>query len=462
MTDQNLVPYLCCRGAADAIAFYAKAFGAVERERIVQPDDGRVGHAAIEVEGAAIFLADEFPEIGFQAPVAGAGTAAMLHLAFSDIDAAFERATGAGARVLEPLGDRSHGERRGKVADPFGHVWILASRAAGDDAVSALWKLADFITPMALRVAATLRIADHVSAAEGESVDALAARAGVDAGALRRLLRFLSARGLFAESEDRFTLTPIAVPFLDTHPSGTRRWLDLEGFGGTMDLAFVDLLPTVKTGRPPKVVSTTSLPEPQAASFDALMEAQSIAQAPAIVAGFDWPDSGGHVVDMGGGTGTLLVALLRARPALRGSLVELPDTAARARTLIEKTGLAGRCAVTAGDFFTTPLPERADIYMLKFVLHGLDDEASMAVLHRCRDAGGSPKSRIVVLERSLGPGEDPAQFTAMDMRMLILGEGRERTLDEFAALARKAGLRLHAATALPAGPHLIELRHEVT
>src|SRR5262245_53851547 len=118
MNDQRVTPYLCCRGAADAIAFYGRAFGAVERGRFVQPDDGRIGHAAIEIEGAVIFLADEFPEVGFRSPASYAGTPVIVHLAVADADALVERATGVGAKVLAPISDHPDGERRGKIADP--------------------------------------------------------------------------------------------------------------------------------------------------------------------------------------------------------------------------------------------------------------------------------------------------------------------------------------------------------
>jgi hypothetical protein len=186
-----------------------------------------------------------------------------------------------------------------------------------------------------------------------------------------------------------------------------------------------------------------------------MMENQSRQQTPAIVAGYDWSGVR-HVVDLGGGTGTLLVGLLRAHPSLRGTLVELPRTADRARKLVAGEGLAERCAVVAGDLFEVPLPPAA-VYLLKFVLHGLDDDPATAALQHCREAGGAD-ARVLVVERTAAPGDDRTQFTAMDLRMLILGTGRERTLDEYGALAKRSGLRLTGATPTPVGVHLIELR----
>jgi len=332
-----------------------------------------------------------------------------------------------------------------------------ASRDGGTPAdVARLWQLADIITPLAIRVAATLRLIDHIAAGTTRVAE-LARLAGADPDALARLLRYLAARDLLAEPEPgRFALTDLGAVLRDDHPSGTRRWLDLEGFGGTMDLAFVDLLATVRDGRPPRAAHESQLSDPISASFDDVMEAQSRQQAPAIVAGYDW-SAVRHVADLGGGTGTLLVELLRAHPDVRGTLVELPRTAERARPLIANAGLAQRCRIVAGDLFEVAL-SGADVYVLKFVLHGLDDDAAVTALRRCRDAGGAG-ARVLVIERTVAPGDDRTAFTAMDLRMLILGTGRERTLDEYAALAVTAGLRLHATTPTVVGPHLIELRH---
>lgn len=334
-----------------------------------------------------------------------------------------------------------------QAAEPYG-----ADRQSD---ITRLWQMADMITPMAIRVVATLHLADHVASGCRTAVE-LAQRAGADAGAVGRLLRYLVARGLFEEAPTgRFAPTELGALLRDEHPSGTRRWLDLEGFGGTMDLAFFDLLTTVRTGRPPRSAHESELADPIAESFDDMMEAQSRQQTPAIVAGYDWSGVR-HVADLGGGTGTLLVGLLRANGSLQGTLVELPRTAERARKLIAAEDLTARCAVVADDLFEASLPA-ADVYLLKFVLHGLDDDRAAAAVERCREAGG-PNVTVLVVERTAAPGDDRTQFTAMDLRMLILGTGRERTLDEYGAVAKRAGLRVTGANPTPVGVHLIELR----
>jgi hypothetical protein len=317
--------------------------------------------------------------------------------------------------------------------------------------VARLWQLLDLITPMAIRVVATLRIPDLI--AEGVlTPSALAARTGADPDALRRVLRYLAARGIFEERPaGQLALTELSRVLLDDHPTASRSWIDLDGFGGTMDRACFDLLAAVK--RPP-VAERARPADAVASSYDSVMEAQSRTQAPAIVAAFDWSGVN-HVVDLGGGTGTLLIELLRDRRDIGGTLVELPTAAERARANVALAGLVDRCEVLTGDLFEVT-PAGADVYVLKLVLHALDDAHATRALRLCREAG-APGARVLVIERTVEPGDDRSQFTAMDLRMLVLGHGRERTLDEFAELAGKAGFRLAAAQPTSVGLHLITL-----
>lgn len=122
-------PYLSIRGAAAAIEFYKKAFGATEEpgSRFVQPD-GRVGHAEISIGGARIMLADEFPEIGFKSPEAFGGSPVRLHLDVADVDALGRQVVAAGGTVVRPIADQFYGERTGSFRDPFGYTWTISTR----------------------------------------------------------------------------------------------------------------------------------------------------------------------------------------------------------------------------------------------------------------------------------------------------------------------------------------------
>lgn len=122
----SAIPYLSVRGAANAIEFYKKAFGAEEVLRLTQPD-GRVGHAEINIDGAKIFLADEFPEIGFSSPESLGGSPVQISLQVGDVDRVARRAIEAGATVLRPVADQFYGARSGHFRDPFGYTWVIST-----------------------------------------------------------------------------------------------------------------------------------------------------------------------------------------------------------------------------------------------------------------------------------------------------------------------------------------------
>ena len=121
-----LTPYLCIKGAAEAIDFYKKAFGATEVMRMAQPD-GRVGHAELQFGDSKVMLADEFPDMDFRSPQAWGGSPVHLHLYVEDVDTVFKRAVSAGAKEVKPVQDQFYGDRLGTVADPYGHVWHVST-----------------------------------------------------------------------------------------------------------------------------------------------------------------------------------------------------------------------------------------------------------------------------------------------------------------------------------------------
>lgn len=122
----SVTPYLTCEGADRAIAFYTKAFGAVEIARMQGPD-GKIMHAEIRIGNARVMLSDDFPEFGGHGPLALKGTTVMIHLYVEDADAAWAKALEAGATVTMPLDDAFWGDRFGMLTDPFGHRWSIAT-----------------------------------------------------------------------------------------------------------------------------------------------------------------------------------------------------------------------------------------------------------------------------------------------------------------------------------------------
>lgn len=121
-----VTPYLCIKGAAAAIEFYKRAFGAIELVRLQQPD-GRIGHAEINIQGARIMFADEFPEIGFRSPESLGGSPILIHLEVQDVGSFARQAVAAGAKVVRPIADKFYGVRSGHFADPFGYTWVLSA-----------------------------------------------------------------------------------------------------------------------------------------------------------------------------------------------------------------------------------------------------------------------------------------------------------------------------------------------
>lgn len=301
--------------------------------------------------------------------------------------------------------------------------------------------MADLFTPMALRVAATLRLPDYV-AAGADSVSALATQVGADRDALARLVAHLVTVGVLAEDgTGELSLTELGEQLRSDHPADGQSWLDINGAVGRGDLSALHLLETVRTGRPAYPLmygagyweDLGANPE-LSQSLDHLMESRLRFEAPALAAGIDWGELG-HVVDVGGGNGTLLAAILSAHPNLRGTLIELPGPAAQARDVLAGAGVSDRCEVVAGSFFE-PLPAGAGGYLLSGVLHNWDDEHALAILRRCAEAARR-SGRVLVVQDLVASGPS----TEMDLRMLVYMGGRERTPAELEALAVRAGLR---------------------
>jgi 2,7-dihydroxy-5-methyl-1-naphthoate 7-O-methyltransferase len=317
--------------------------------------------------------------------------------------------------------------------------------------------LSDLATPWCIRVAATLQIADHI-AAGATGISDLAAAAGCDADWLGRVLRHLVGKGVFLETAPgQFALNDVAQEFF--HPMN-RLYLDLNGIGGRLAYAWGTLPTVVRTGASayheqfglPFWEDLVAHPE-IGASFDAFMgSAGHGAPNPnfQIVDGWDTVQ---HIVDVGGGTGAMLAAILQARPALRGTLVELPQTVARSAPIFQEAGVADRVSV-AGQSFFEPLPAGADLYLLKSVLNDWPDKETVAILRRCAEAA-LPNGRVVVLGGVMPDSAGSSQTVEIDM---IVAGGKTNTLTEFRELARQAGLDIIAAEKQPSHSFVVECR----
>jgi len=320
-----------------------------------------------------------------------------------------------------------------------------------------IWALSDLETPWCIHVVATLRIADHIAAGITR-IDDLAAASGAHSDSLHRVLRHLAGKGVFEEpAPGRFALNEPASALLD---SSHRAGLDLDGIGGRMAYAWGSLLSAVRTGAPAyhEVFGRPFWEDLQAhpkiaASFDALMgpAGHGIPDPEVLVSG-GW-ESVRMVVDVGGGTGSLLAEILRARPSVRGTLVDLPTTVARSAEIFQAAGVAER-VTTVGQSFFDPLPAGADLYLLKNVLADWPDREALAILSRCAEAA-RPTGRIVVLG---GVSPDESSGPSPELLMMVLVGGKSRGLADFRDLAHAAGLDIDAVGRQSSGRFVVECR----
>ncbi|MEV8440070.1 methyltransferase [Actinosynnema sp. NPDC051121] len=326
-----------------------------------------------------------------------------------------------------------------------------------DTDVDAIRRLADLATPMALRTAVTLGLPDRLLG-DGAPADDVAAELGVDPVALDLLLAYLTSLGVTERTATGYRTTGFGAHLRADAGNGLADLLHLDAAGGRAELSYVDLVHSVRTGRAAyphrygqdfyaDLDRHPNLRE----SFDRQMTHRFREQLPRLVAGVEWSRFR-TVVDVGGGAGGLLAAILTAHPEVRGHLVDLDRTAAEARRTFDAHDLGGRAQVTTGSFFD-PLPTGGDAYVLFDVLHNWDDEHAHRILGRCAEAA-RPSGRILVVEGVGGLRADAYS----DLTMLVIFGGRERRLEEFRALGAAHGLVLDTVTGLTDQRCLLEFR----
>lgn len=303
-------------------------------------------------------------------------------------------------------------------------------------------------------VAAELAVADLL--AQGpRPVDELAARTGTQPDGLYRVLRALAGQGIFTEVAPRtFGLTPAAAVLRQDVPGSMR---DLARYFGmpARNHAFVELLHAVRTGEPAfdHVHGTdywTYLADHpgDAAIFDNAMGNLARQVHAVALSACDLSDTR-LLVDVGGGHGHLTAALLDRYRQLRAVVFDLPHVVAGAETVLADAGVADRADIAAGDFFTA-VPEGGDSYVLSMILHDWDDARAIAILANVRRAM-DPGGKVIVVDAILPDGDHPHLGKLLDIVMLTVLPGRERTEAEFAALFQAAGLR-HVETRAPSSP----------
>ena len=272
-------------------------------------------------------------------------------------------------------------------------------------------------------------------------------------------MRALAGVGVFAETEDgRFALTPLAAALQDGATGGVRA--SVISAGEELYRAWGGLLHAVRTGAPAfdHAYGTgfydylARHPE-AAATFDRSQNETAGQGAQVVLAAYDFSGIG-TLVDVGGGNGSLLAAVLAAYPAMRGILFDRPDVVARATSLLEQAGVAGRCAIVGGDFLESA-PAGGDAYILVRTLLNWDEERAARILANCRRAMDQ-RGRVLVVEAVLPPGGVPVEDAFNDLHLLVMGGGRMYGEAEFRSLFAAAGLALARVVPTPARLSVVE------
>ncbi len=306
------------------------------------------------------------------------------------------------------------------------------------------------IRAKAVYVAAKLGVADEL--ADGPlAVGELARRTDADPDALYRVLRALAAEGLFEEVEPRtFAVTDLGRLISEDAP-GSRKYLSLM-LAEQTDPVFDHMLEVVRTGKP-AAVSTFGKPyfhwlgdNPEAAEiFNKAMGTGAAARLPTLLPLGIWAEAR-SVVDVGGGNGTAVAALLKQHPHLRGIDFDLPQVGAEAEALLAAEGVADRATFEAGNFFET-VPSGGDVYVLLQILHDWSDEEATRILRSIRGTIGDD-GRLVVLEDIVPDGAGAGPLL-LDLQMLVLLGGRERTETEWCELLAGGGFEVTRITPGP-------------
>jgi orsellinic acid C2-O-methyltransferase len=302
----------------------------------------------------------------------------------------------------------------------------------------------------ALYLAAKLSIADLLKDGPRPAGE-LAAATHTHAPSLTRVLRLLASVGVFTEQEDgNFALTPLGE-YLRTGVPGSMRASVMLFTGVRIQDSWKELEYCVQTGEPAfrrtspgaDAFSQIEQDPEQAALFDEAMAAFTAQTAIAVAAAYDFSPFR-TVMDVGGGNGALLIGILQANPALRGIVFDRPRAIDGARKKIAAAELASRCDAVGGDFFTA-VPNGADAYLLKHVIHDWDDAKAVTILRNCHRAMG-PHGRLLIVEGVYPPRIDQTLDSrgaaANDVNMLVCTGGRQRSEAEFRSLYDAAGYRL--------------------
>lgn len=311
----------------------------------------------------------------------------------------------------------------------------------------------------ALSVVAELGVADAFDGEERDVGD-VAAAVGAQEDALHRILRTLTSFGIFRQTGDRrFALAPMGELLASDHPESMRNIVRMTGAPWHWQ-AWPGLEDSVRAGGPAfdHVHGTAFFPyleaNPRAAELfhAAMTEFQRLAHA-AVLEAYDFAGID-TLTDVGGSHGDLLVAILNAHPRIRGVLFDQPSVIERAQAKLDGSPVRERIELVGGDFFAG-VPEGSSAYLLSTIIHDWDDDEAATILAGCRRAM-APGGRVLLAERVVADDDRRDFAKLMDLEMMVLPGGRERTEREYARLFERAGLRLVRVHRSSTPMHVIE------
>lgn len=279
-----------------------------------------------------------------------------------------------------------------------------------------------------------------------KTAEELAAATKMHAPSLYRILRALASVGVVTSADGGgFALTPVSETLLTDSP-GSLRWFAVSELGQEHYPAWGNLMQSVKTGEIAfdhffgvDVWKYFQQNPGDAAVFNDSMSAMTAATNEAIGALYDFSPCE-TIVDVGGGHGGLLTSILKANPQVKGVLFDAPEVIAGAWPRIEAAGLADRCETSSGDFFQA-VPAGGDAYVMKWIIHDWDDERSITILKNCRSQMRL-NGKLILVDCVVPEGDEPHFSKFIDLNMLVMTGGKERTEKEFTKLLSAAGFKL--------------------
>ncbi|WBB62011.1 methyltransferase [Streptomyces sp. WMMC500] len=331
----------------------------------------------------------------------------------------------------------------------FEHPFVAAGsdRSPAGDTGRLIQMITGYMLTQVVRTAAELRIADHLHP-HGATAAQVAEAGSLHPDATFRFLRTCASLGLATSHGNTFTSTPLLATLRTDTPNSLR---DLALWGGTEShwLPWGRLTDAIRTGTN-QTHATLGAPisdwlqsRPKDAEiFTDAMTAMTGDLAHKLVDVVDLEDVG-VAVDIGGAAGNLVQTLMQRHPGLAGVVLDLPRVAADARASAVRFGVADRFSFVGGDFFEGVPP--GDVHLLKFILHDWDDDACVRILRNCRKAL-RPGGHVLVMELLVDDTQEPGLASLMDLNMMALTAGRERSTEEFASVFQRAGLELVEVT----------------